>query len=320
MTPGDVAARGVLACLLEAAAPKPGNVSRRREGVDATFGDFLASAVAIGPALAAAARGAGGADGIAVGAAIRAAVEATRRYVRTNTNLGIILLFVPLARAAGRARETESIPVDTLRAALGEVLARLTVDDAREAYAAIRLAAPGGLGRVTAEDVSGEPTVPLREAMRLAAARDDVAREYALGYPTTFEVGLPALLAHAAAGPERAVVQAALTLLAARPDTLIARKAGVAAARAASAEARAVLDLGGIQTLAGRRRLAAFDRALRGGGGRLNPGTTADLTAASLFAAYLTRSERPFDACPDGGAGGERHAHREGGDTPWRSR
>ncbi len=315
MTPADVATRGVLACLLEAAAPKPGNVSRRRDAADATFGDFLASAAVIGPALAAAARGGDGAGGLAVGAAIRTAVEATRRHVRTNTNLGIVLLVVPLARAAGAARETGSIPVDTLRAALEEVLAGLTLEDAREAYAAIRIAAPGGLGQVEAEDISGEPTVSLREAMRLAAGRDDVAREYALGYPATFEVGLPALLAHAAAGPERAVVQAALTLLAACPDTLIARKAGVEAARAASAEARAVLELGGIRTPAGRRRLAAFDRALRRGG-RLNPGTTADLTAASLFAAYLTRGERPFEAYPDGGAGGEGHARREGGGSP----
>jgi triphosphoribosyl-dephospho-CoA synthase len=316
VAPDEIATRGVLACLLEAAAPKPGNVSRRRKAADATFGDFLASAAAIGPALAAAARGGDGAGGLAAGAAIRTAVEATRRYVGTNTNLGIVLLVVPLARAAGRVREPESIPVGTLRAALEEVLAGLTVEDAREAYAAIRLAAPGGLGRVEAEAVSGEPPGSLREAMRLAAARDDVAREYALGYPATFDVGLPALLAHAAAGPERAVVQAALTLLAACPDTLIARKAGVEAARAASAEARAVLELGGIRTPAGRRRLAVFDRALRRGGGRLNPGTTADLTAASLFAAYLTRGERPFEAYPDGGAGGEGHARREGGGSP----
>lgn len=314
IAPDDVARRGVLACLLEAAAPKPGNVSRRRDGPDVTFADFLASAAAIGPALAAAARGADdpGGGGLGVGAAIRAAVEATRCYVRTNTNLGVVLLLVPLARAAGAAGDSVTdatagiaggtagadpgaVPVARLRAALEAVLAGLTLEDARETYAAIRLAAPGGLGRVEAEDVSGEPTVPLREAMRLAAGRDDIAREYAEGYPATFEIGLPALLAHAAAGPERATVQAALALMAARPDTLIARKAGLEAARAVSAEAAAVLDLGGILTPAGRRRLAALDRTLRREGSRLNPGTTADLTAASLFAAYLTRGERPFE-------------------------
>lgn len=318
MSPAEVATRGVLACLVEAAAPKPGNVSRRRAAADASFADFLASAAAVGPALAAAALGAGRPGGLGVGAAVRSAVEATRRYVRTNTNLGIVLLFAPLARAAGVAREAGAIPSGALRAALEEVLAGLTIDDAREAYAAIRLAAPGGLGRVEAEDVAGEPTVPLREAMRLAAGRDDVAREYALGYPATFEIGLPALLAHAEAGAERAVVQAALALLAARPDTLVARKGGPEAARAASAEARAVLDLGGVLTAAGRRRLAAFDRALRRAGGRLNPGTTADLTAASLFAAYLTRGERPFATGAGHGEAVVRGGpHREGG-GPWR--
>ncbi len=40
-----------LACILEAAAPKPGNVHRAADFDDATLNDFLASAVAIGPAM-----------------------------------------------------------------------------------------------------------------------------------------------------------------------------------------------------------------------------------------------------------------------------
>ena len=50
----EVAAAAQLACLLEASAPKPGNVSPGAAFRDATYEDFLASAVAIGPALAAA--------------------------------------------------------------------------------------------------------------------------------------------------------------------------------------------------------------------------------------------------------------------------
>ncbi len=56
------------------------------------------------------------------------------------------------------------------------------VEDAREVYAAIRLAAPGGLGRAVEQDVADEPTVTLLEVMRLAADRDDIAREYATGF------------------------------------------------------------------------------------------------------------------------------------------
>ena len=38
-----------------------------------------------------------------------------------------------------------------------------------------------------------EPTVTLLEAMRLAAHRDGIAREYATAFETTFEIGAPAL-------------------------------------------------------------------------------------------------------------------------------
>jgi triphosphoribosyl-dephospho-CoA synthase len=55
-TPGEVAAAGQLACLIEAGAPKPGNVSPGRHFHDTRYEDFVASAVAIGPALAAAGR------------------------------------------------------------------------------------------------------------------------------------------------------------------------------------------------------------------------------------------------------------------------
>ena len=50
-TPADVAAAGQLACLLEVSAPKPGNVSPEHHFHDTRYEDFLASAVAIGPAL-----------------------------------------------------------------------------------------------------------------------------------------------------------------------------------------------------------------------------------------------------------------------------
>src|SRR5206468_5886184 len=81
----------------------------------------------------------------------------------------------------------------TLRETLRRVLDATTVDDAREVYAAIRRAAPGGLGRVEAQDVANEPDVTLLEAMRLAAGRDGIAREYATAFEVTFGTGVPAL-------------------------------------------------------------------------------------------------------------------------------
>src|SRR5216117_183194 len=141
----DVTAAAQLACLLEASAPKPGNVSPGRHFADFRYEDLLASAAAIGGPLA-------GAATRPVGATVRLAVEATARWTRSNTNLGIVLLLAPLARA----RLVDS--GDDLRGAVRRVLEASTVEDARDVYAAIRLAAPGGLGRVGKQDVADEPT------------------------------------------------------------------------------------------------------------------------------------------------------------------
>src|SRR5688572_17336986 len=83
-TAADVAAAAQLACLLEASAPKPGNVSPGRHFADTRYEDFLASAAAVGGPLA-------GAGTRPVGATVRLAMEATRRWTRSNTNLGIVL-------------------------------------------------------------------------------------------------------------------------------------------------------------------------------------------------------------------------------------
>jgi len=274
----DIAVAAQMACLLEASAPKPGNVNRYHDFEDATFEDFLLSAAAVGPAL-------GRAGSVGVGRTILRAVRDTRRFVRTNTNLGIILLLAPLARAAARTG-------DSLRSRLSEVLAELDVEDARAAYAAIRLAEPAGLGRVAEQDVRDEPTVSLREAMAIAAQWDTIAREYVTDYAVTFETGVPALCRARGRGLGwgAAVTETYLALLAAVPDTLIARKCGEAAAREVSRQAARVLASGEPGSTERRDALARFDASLRREGNKLNPGTTADLTAATLFVHLLEQS------------------------------
>ena len=206
-TPGLLAQ---IACLMEVTARKPGNVHRGVDFQDSHFLDYQLSAVAIAGPL-------DRAPAIGVGRAVREAVEATRRVVATNTNLGMILLLAPLA----------AVPHDqTLPDGIAAVLAETTIDDAREVYHAIRQARPGGLGRVAEQDVAGEPTVTLRQAMRLAADRDLVARQYANDYHEVFHEALPVLRSSLAAGRplETAIVAAYLAVLAHHPDTLIARK------------------------------------------------------------------------------------------------
>ena len=304
MTNVDLAAAAQLACLLEASAPKPGNVSPGRHFADVRYEHFLASAAAIGRAF----------TGIAerrVGEVVLAAAQATGRWTRSNTNLGIVLLLAPLAKAAAsmggrpehlRSRselrrvspepqaQVEGPPLpDELRQSLANVLNETTVDDARDVFAAIRLASPGGLGNAPEQDVADEPTVTLLEAMQLAADHDGIAREYATAFDTTFEVAVPALLRTRADGLswDDGVVETFMTVLAAQPDTHIARRGGPELARDVSERAAEVMRAGGIRTDEGRRALGYFDHSLRDPRNTGNPGTTADLTAAALFVALL---------------------------------
>jgi triphosphoribosyl-dephospho-CoA synthase len=276
----DVGVMAQLACLLEVSAPKPGNVYPGHHFADARYEDFLASAVAIGGPLA-------GAGTRPLGATIRLAIEATANWTGSNTNLGLVLVLAPLARAAALAPTSHEARATSheLRDSLRLVLDTTTVGDARDTYAAIRRASPGGLGQVGEQDVSSEPTVTLVDAMRLAADRDTIAREYASAYETTFLAGAPALERARGNGLEwdDAIVETFLTLLAAHEDTHIMRRAGASLAADVTSRARDVLAAGGVRTAGGREALEEFDRRLRDERGRANPGTTADLTAAAVF-------------------------------------
>ncbi|MGH7634967.1 MAG: triphosphoribosyl-dephospho-CoA synthase, partial [Gemmatimonadaceae bacterium] len=265
----DVASAAQLACLLEASAPKPGNVHPGARFHDTSFEDFLASSAAIGPALL-------HAGDCPLGETILAAIRATRHWTAANTNLGIVLLLAPLARAALQPPHDPSRA--SLRARTSRVLDSTTVADATLVYDAIRLAHPAGLGRTDEQDVATTPTVPLRDAMALAAARDGIAREYATDFRMTFEIGAPAIVRarQDQLSWNDSVVETFLTQLAAGPDTHVARKLGTRAAENMSRQAAGVLAVGGVRTKAGRAEIARLDHDLRDERNARNPGTTAD--------------------------------------------
>jgi triphosphoribosyl-dephospho-CoA synthase len=183
-----------------------------------------------------------------------------------------------------------------LEKGIATVLEATTVADARAVFRAIRLAQPGGMGAVPDHDVAGEPTMNLRDVMRLAAGRDLIARQYDNGFEDVLTEGLPALRTFVREGRalEIAIVGAYLHVLARYPDSLIARKAGADRAQEVSDRAGEVLDAGWPDREQGRRLCDAFDDWLRGPA-RLNPGTTADLVTAALYAA-LRDGTIPVDA------------------------
>jgi triphosphoribosyl-dephospho-CoA synthase len=271
------------ACLAELDALKPGNVHRFGEDALAdprmTVADFEVSARVSAPAIAG--------IGLSVGTRIRRAVEATRKAVGQNTNLGIILLAAPLAQAA------LDDAAGNLREKLGRVLAALSIEDARDAYAAIRAVEPGGLAEVPQHDIASEPYVTLLEAMRIAEGYDRIAWNYTQDYADIFDLGVPWL----EAAMERwqslpfATSFVYLGFIGTIPDTLIERKFGKPQALEVMQEASwlkaRLAESSGPQALV--PLLTEFDHSLKARG--LNPGTSADLTVATLFTASLQALE-----------------------------
>jgi len=275
-----------LACSLEASAPKPGNVHPLVDYPDLSHAELVAAGAAIAAVLDAGASR-------PLGATIRAAVAASRSVTRSNANLGIVLSVAPLA----------AVPADTTPtpAAAAAVLTALDAADARDCYAAIALARPGGIGARERWDVAGEPPADLLAAMRDAADRDQIARLWAHGYEPLFTGLVVDIERELVAGHDLgdAIVRGYLRQLVREPDSLVARKHGRTVAAAVSARAGDVLATG---ARAWTDAVRAFECDLwtgRGfedfvpppGGARpgtINPGTTADLVAAALYVLLAT--------------------------------
>lgn len=272
LPPLSIGQCATLACLLEATAPKVGNVHRGADFEDLNFPDFVVSAVAIAPAMESAVRG-------GVGAACLEAVRATRARIPTNSNLGICLLLAPLA-AVPRG--------EPIRAGVERVLASLDADDSRHIYEAIRIANPGGLGSAESMDVRTSDAPPrLLDAMRAAAGRDLVARQYDERFRLVLDLLLPSLEADASAGLSLidAIIHTQVLFLSMEHDSLIVRKCGVEMGERVREFAAAVLRAGPAGSERYHQALGDFDFWLRADGHRRNPGATADLIAAALFVA-----------------------------------
>lgn len=291
------------ACEVELQAPKPGNVSQESPGHDMCADDFLASAAASAPALIA--------PDLGLGERIYKAIAATREKVACNTNLGIVLLCAPLLHAMRSGPPTRGLR-DRLRAVLRDA----DVQDTAGIYRAIRLAAPGGLGHSDVHDVSREPGVPVLTAMQAAAHRDRIALQYSNSYGDVFDYAVPRLLEYRARwrSDAWAAVAVFLGLLRRFPDSHIVRKYGEARAREVSARAaRLEAELSQCrQPQEITQRLREVDAEFKSAG--INPGTTADLTVATLAVFYLEKllSTDSRDLSLTSKAQGDRHTGRQG--------
>jgi triphosphoribosyl-dephospho-CoA synthase len=256
-------------------SPKPGNIDRCHDFSDIGFHHFLVSAVCAYPVFRKAAQGQARAGSLILEAV--AAWSDWRLY--SNTHFGSIVLMIPLAIAACRSQDLEI--------GLAEVLSESTVQDAVEFYRAFQLAG----ARVTevkefslkdpmSEEELRRSGKSLVDLMRLSQGHDLVAREWSTNYERSFRLSERLTELVHLHGLNDGVVRAYLEALAEVPDSLVQAKFGPKMARQVSMRAGAVLEDAAIMQKAGQldEDLLAED---------VNPGSTADLIAASLFISLL---------------------------------
>lgn len=260
------------ACVLEATAPKVGNVHPSKSFADLCYADFVLA-------------GEHAADAFAThpgcfSRAVELAASRIAESIGTNVNLGILLLLGPLVQSEDNQPSVRA-DCEAWINAIAKTIQRLTPEDAARLYSAINLAQPGGMGEVESMDLRRETPEDFLQAMQAAIDRDRIARNYCEGFRDLFENVVPVVRAsvNRSGCLMSGIAEAHLELLSLSTDTLIARKFGDDVARDVQRRAG--------EALGDRDRIAALDEFLRGGdretNQRLNPGTTADLIAAALY-------------------------------------
>jgi len=278
------------ACVLEATAPKPGNVFPGRSFVDLSHADFIAAAEIASRCF--------GQPNQRISQRMLSTVDQVQSHLGTNVNLGIILLLGPIIAADEHANamqgnqtiDTNGSSIKDLNAWMPEVssvLENLSDEDGRLIFLAIQRASPGGMGTTTHWDVGQAHThIDILQAMDSVRDRDRIALQYSDRFVDLISHITPILQrALESTGDVLAgISHAHVHLLAEAPDTLIERKNGKEVAATVQERARSVdpHDASSMES---------FDRYLRSNGHQLNPGTTADLLAASLYLLLRTNTQ-----------------------------
>jgi triphosphoribosyl-dephospho-CoA synthase len=264
------------ACMAELQALKPGNVHAFADGHGMTIYDFIQSADVTADIITR--------PDLSLGERIFYATEATKNTVGQNTNLGVLLLCAPIIDAALELRDGEM-----LQHRLNETLLRLTVSDADYVTRAILLANPGGLGCVDQYDVREIPKVSLLTIMQSAQDKDRIAWQYANEFRDIMEFGLTryadAMIKWV--NPAWSATAVYLAFMMQYPDTHVVRKFGLSFAESLRQEA---VEFERMHSAAEnpklvQKSLLQWDASLKQRG--INPGTSADLTVATLLASEL---------------------------------
>ncbi len=293
----EIANLAQIASVLEVSGwPKPGNVHRTRNYDDMVFQDFVISGVVIGDTMEEVASQAKEIDDLSnaeLGKYILQAVNETNKWIETNTNLGIMMMCIPIAASAAISNSFDEIQEN-----VGRFMDATTVEDAVNLYDAINVADAGGMGDQEEFDVMSEKAKDelrannqtMYDVLKISAGWDRLANELTSKMPVCFEIGYPTF-SHLWETCDdvdvinKATVLTFMTILSQIPDTLISRKYGNEIAESVSGKAEEILKFKDDDSFV--EKLLEFDDYLYEN--KYNPGTTADLTAASIFLSYLAK-------------------------------
>lgn len=308
--------------------PKPGNVHRNQDFPDTKYEDFLASSVTLGKTMRKAAKkgvkiseGEIKAPESELGTLIKEGIENTQKsHKGGNTHLGTILLFTPISIAAGKTlKEDQTFELSSLQKNFDKIMKSTTVQDSLKTYEAMRQTmgpekkGESWLGQLEKSELSilnpktkerlSEEEMNLYEWMKVSAKYDNISKELTSKIETCSEGSkIFEQILEEQGDMNIATVHTFLKILTENPDTFIARKQGLKnsdeiekaveegmeKAQEVSKKAGETLEAGGLTTSEGRQKIRKLDEELQKEKGKLNPGTTADITATAIFLYLLS--------------------------------
>ena len=269
-------------CDAEIKSLKPGNVHKYSEGHGMNLKDFLKSSLIISKCLTK--------NNLDLGKKILISVNEIQNKIKKNTNLGIILMLSPIATIV---QEEGVISKKELLKKIKSLIKKQNIKNSIPIFKAISLTSPGGLGFSKKYDVNEPPNTNLYKAMEFAKKKDLIARQYCNGFEDIYKIGIPAYkkFYNKWGKVDWALTGVYLTFLKKYNDSHIVRNKGNKIATSIKKEAKKYyFFLKRNKNLTKiKKKLLIFDKKLKSK--RINPGTTADLTVATLLLEIVTKKQ-----------------------------
>ena len=258
-------------CKLDIECIKPGNVNRVSGHHDTSCMDFIKSYESTSRIISS--------SELSLGEKIENSILITQENVKTNTNLGIILLCSLFVQSLSLKKDL------CLEEAIEYVVVNSTKDDVSKICNSINIAKPGGLGKHCNYDVSSDPYISLFDIMKISSKYDMISKQYALFFEDIFRFIIPALdnALSKINDKKLAISYTFLKILEKYPDSHICRKYGNKIAKKTSNEASDLIKIldGDTRHESWGKKLMSLDNHFKMT--RVNPGTSADLLVVSMM-------------------------------------